>query len=209
MSSHKKSVGVVPLGDVPEIALKVIAAHISGYYKLSVQILPPLEHPEYAFDEKRFQYNAGIILKAFESMRFKDYEKVMGVLNLDLFIPIFTHVFGEAKQGGKFALVSLFRLGKNPDGSPSPSSLIFERAAKVALHELGHLFNLLHCREKKCLMHFSGDIQELDEIPLYLCRYCSNFLKDRLLRQSDTEESLKKLDKIPLNRLSSKERFRQ
>lgn len=182
MRSQKKPVGVVPLGEVPEIALKVIAAHISGYYNLSVQILPPLGHPEYAFDERRFQYDVGIILKAFESLNFKDYEKVIGVLNLDLFVPIFTYVFGEAKQGGKFALVSLFRLGRNPDGSPSPSSLLFERGAKVALHELGHLFNLLHCREKNCLMHFSGNIQDLDETPIYLCRHCSTFLKDCLLR---------------------------
>ncbi|MGD2149407.1 MAG: archaemetzincin family Zn-dependent metalloprotease [Desulfobacterales bacterium] len=209
MSSNKRLVGVVPLGEVPEIALKVIAAHISGYLNLSVQILPPLEHPEYALDEKRFQYNAGIILKAFESERFTDYDKVIGVLKLDLFIPIFTHVFGEAKQGGKFALVSMFRLGKNPDGSPSPASLIYERTAKVALHELGHLFNLLHCQEKKCLMHFSGGIQDLDETPIYLCRYCSTFLKDRLLRRSDKEESLKQPDKIPLNLLSSEKRFRQ
>lgn len=182
MRSQKKPVGVVPLGEVPEIALKVIAAHISGYYKLSVQILPPLGHPDYAFHERRFQYDAGIILKAFESIGFEDYEKVIGVLNLDLFVPIFTYVFGEAKQGGKFALVSLFRLDKNPDGHPSPSSLIFERTAKVALHELGHLFNLFHCREKNCLMHFSGGIQDLDETPMYLCRYCSTYLKDRLVR---------------------------
>ena len=59
MSSNQRLVGVVPLGEVPEIALKVIAAHISGYFNLSVQILPPLVHPDYAFDEKRFQYNAG------------------------------------------------------------------------------------------------------------------------------------------------------
>jgi archaemetzincin len=182
MRSQKKPVGVVPLGEVSEIALKVIAAHISGYYKLSVQILPPLGHPDYAFHERRFQYDAGIILKALESVQFKGHDKVIGVLNLDLFVPIFTYVFGEAKQGGKFALVSLFRLDKNPDGHPSPSSLIFERAAKVALHELGHLFNLFHCREKNCLMHFSGGIQDLDETPMYLCRYCSTYLKDRLVR---------------------------
>jgi archaemetzincin len=182
MRSQKKPVGVVSLGDVPEIALKVIAAHITGYYKLPVQILPPLGHPDYAFDERRFQYDAGIILKAFESIQFKDHDKVIGVLNLDLFVPIFTYVFGEAKQGGKFALISLFRLGKNPDGSPSPSSLIFERAAKVALHELGHLFNLLHCQEKKCLMNFSGGVEDLDNTPIYLCRYCSTYFKDRLVR---------------------------
>ena len=182
MRSQKKPVGVVPLGEVPEIALKVIAAHISGYYKLPVKILPRLGHPDYAFDERRFQYDAGIILKAFESIQFKDHDKVIGVLNLDLFVPIFTYVFGEAKQGGKFALVSLYRLGKNPDGSPSPSSLIFERAAKIALHELGHLFNLLHCQEKKCLMNFSGGVGDLDNTPIYLCRYCSTFFKDCLVR---------------------------
>jgi archaemetzincin len=209
MSSKKRPVAVVPLGEVPEIALKVIAAHISAYFNLSVQILPPTEHPEYAFDKRRFQYNAGIIIKAFESQRFANYDKVIGVLNLDLFIPIFTHVFGEAKQGGKFALVSMFRLRKNPDGSPSPSALIYERTAKVALHELGHLFNLLHCQEKNCLMHFSGGIQDLDKTSIYLCRYCATFLEDRGLGRSDKKESLKQPDKILLDLLGSEKRFRQ
>ena len=108
MSSKKRRVCVVPLGKVPEIALKVIAAHISGYFNLSAQILPSLKHPEYALDERRFQYDGGLIFKAFESMEFKDYEKVIGVFNQDLFVPTFTHVFGEARQGGKFALVSIY-----------------------------------------------------------------------------------------------------
>ena len=182
MSSKKRHVGVVPLGEVPEIALKVIAANISGYLNLSVQILPPLEHPEYAVDKRRLQYDAGIILKALESMPFDNCKKVIGVINQDLFVPIFTHVFGEAKQGGKFALVSLFRLGKNPDGSTPPSSLFFERGAKVALHEAGHLFNLLHCMDERCLMHFSGNLEDLDSAPLYFCRYCATYLRDALHR---------------------------
>ena len=182
MSTDKRLIGVVPFGEVPEIALKVITAHISNLVNLSSQILPPLEHPEYAFDTRRYQYDAGIIIEALEAMPFKDYEKVVCVLDLDLFIPIFTHVFGEAKQGGKFALVSLFRLGKNPEGSSPPASLLHERAVKVALHELGHLFELLHCEHKRCLMHFSGSIEELDEQPLYLCNYCSVYLQDKLHR---------------------------
>ena len=180
MSSQKKPVGVVPLGKVSEIALKVIAANISGYFNLSVLILPPLEQPEYALDERRLQYNAGIIIEAFESMHFSDYDKVVAVVNQDLFIPIFTHVFGEARQGGKCGLVSLFRLAKNPDGSSPLKSLIHERAAKVALHELGHLFDLLHCEHKQCLMHFSGSIEELDEMSFHLCEYCSIYLQDKL-----------------------------
>ena len=57
MTSNKKPVGVVPLGEVPEIVLKVIADHITRCFKLSTQILPFLEQPEYALDERRLQYN--------------------------------------------------------------------------------------------------------------------------------------------------------
>jgi archaemetzincin len=180
LTSKKKSVGVVPMGDVPEITLQVIADRITGCFKLPTQILPPLEKPEYAIDERRLQYNAGIIIEAMESMQFGNHDKVIGVLNKDLFIPIFTHVFGEARQGGQCGLVSLFRLEKNPDGSTPPESIIHERAAKVALHELGHLLDLLHCEHKKCLMHFSGGIDEVDDMSLDLCEYCSIYLRDKL-----------------------------
>jgi len=180
MITYKRLIGVVPFGEVPEIALKVIAAHISALFSLPSQILPPLENPEYALDTKRYQYDAGLIIEALGSMDFRDCEKIIGVLDVDLFIPIFTHVFGEAKQGGKVALVSLFRLEKNPDGTSLPASLFYERAVKVALHELGHLFELLHCAHKRCLMHFSGSIEELDAQPLYLCSYCSIYLQDKL-----------------------------
>ena len=167
---------MAPLGKVSELAVKVVAAHVFGYFNLNTQILPPLESPEYAFDERRLQYNAGIILKQFESGSFDDFEKVIGVLDLDLFVPIFEYTFGEARQGGKFALVSLCRLGKNPDGLSPSAALLYERAAKVALHELGHLFNLVHCQAQRCLMHFSGSLDDLDQTPLYLCRQCAVYL---------------------------------
>ena len=182
MNSNKRIIGVVPVGEVPELAPKVIAAHITGYLKLSAEVLTPLDHPAYAFDEIRLQYNAGSILNFFDSSPFDEYDKVIGVLNVDLFVPIFTHVFGEAKQNGKYALVSLFRLAEGKEGCASPSSILFERAAKVALHELGHLFNLFHCQDNKCLMHFSGDLEDLDHTPLYFCRYCLAYYQDALSR---------------------------
>ena len=173
-------IGVAPVGEVHETPLKVIAAHISGYLNLNAEVIAPIEFPNHAFDKNRFQYDAGKILYRFESMRFPDFEKIVAVFSVDLFIPIFSHVFGEARLGGKFALVSLFRLDKQPDGSTSPTAKIYERAAKVALHEIGHLFHLEHCDDNRCLMHFTGGLQGLDEISLYLCRYCSTYLQDAL-----------------------------
>jgi archaemetzincin len=182
MGSKKKTIGIIPFGKIPEIVSQIIAGNILAYLNLSAEMIPPEENPVFAFDDKRLQYDAGTILMNLESSSLNSYEKVIGILDVDLFVPIFSYVFGEAKQGGKYALVSLFRLKKNPDGSSIVSSVFYERAAKVALHELGHLYNLFHCEDKRCLMHFSGGLEDLDETPLYFCRYCTAFFKDALLR---------------------------
>jgi archaemetzincin len=174
---------VFAFGEVPAVFLNVIAAHISGYLKIDSEILSSVAPPHYALHEQRFQYDCGIILKAFDPEMFGEYEKVIGVLTVDLFVPILTYVYGEARQGGKLALVSTFRLQNNPKGASAPSSLIYERTAKVALHELGHLFNLIHCDDKKCLMHFSGSLKELDQTPIYFCRYCTADFRGALQRR--------------------------
>ena len=188
MSSTNRTIGVVPVGEVPENVCKAVAANILGYLYINTDITPPVEHPAYAYDKRRLQYNAGIILKEFESMHFHKYEKVIAVLDVDLFVPILTHVFGEARQGGKYALVSFYRLKRNSDGSIPPLSLSLERAAKVALHELGHLFDLIHCTDERCLMHFSGGLQDLDKTPIFFCRYCSVYLRDALSIIKDKEK---------------------
>ena len=182
MDSKKHTIGIIPFGEIPEVVPKIIAGNIIAYLNLLAEIITPAENPDYALNDKRLQYDAGTILINLESSCLNNYEKVIGILDVDLFVPIFSHVFGEAKQGGKYALVSLFRLKKNPDGSTTVSSIFYERAAKVALHELGHLYNLFHCEDKRCLMHFSGGLEDLDETPLYFCRYCTAFFKDALLR---------------------------
>jgi archaemetzincin len=182
MPLKNHTIGVCALGNGVELPVKVVAAHVSGYLKLTPRILSPFDHPAYAFSENRLQYDAGAVLRDLENRRFENCRKVIAVLNVDLFIPIFTHVYGEARQNGKIALVSTFRLSEKNDGfSPSPAKIL-ERTAKVAMHELGHLFNLEHCRDTSCLMHFSGNLAELDDTPLYFCRYCATYYRDILRR---------------------------
>ena len=170
------------MGEVPEITSKSIAANVLGTFNLDVDLLPPMPRPDYAFDGRRLQFNAATILKAVESEDLPDDDIIIGVLDVDIFVPILTHVFGEAQQGGRCALISIFRLKRNPDGSHPPLSHVLERSAKVALHEVGHLFDLHHCMDERCLMHFSGGLEDLDKAPLYFCRYCTLYLRDALLR---------------------------
>jgi archaemetzincin len=169
-------VAVLPFGDAPRIATKVIAAHVSGYLNLAAETLPPSTIPHHALDPGRLQYNAGTLIEAIESMELTDYFKIIALFEVDLYIPLLTHVFGEARQNGRVALVSLYRL-KSPvdDASPSAGQVLI-RAAKIALHELGHLLNLLHCDDDRCLMHFSGRLETLDRTTFNFCRYCRRSL---------------------------------
>ena len=171
-------VGILPLGAIPPLVPKVIAAHVNGYLNLETIILEPMPSPKYALDEQRLQFNAGTVVQHLESMPFEGVDKIIGVSNVDLFLPVFTHVFGEARQRGRIALVSLFRLADGPSDLDRPAPAHLERIAKVALHELGHLYGLAHCQHAPCLMYFSGNLEELDQTAFRLCRYCARYFRD-------------------------------
>jgi archaemetzincin len=169
-------VGVIPVGEETILAAKVIAAHVTGFMGLPCRTLEVMARPDYAFDPQRLQYDAGRVIERLEARPRGDCPKVVGVLAVDLFVPVFSHVFGEARLGGSAALASLHRLGLPEDGPRPEPARVLERAAKVALHELGHLFSLTHCSDPACLMYFSGDVAGLDARPLLFCRYCHRFL---------------------------------
>ena len=170
------------MGQIQEILTKSVAAHLQAYLDVDVDILPPLPAPTYAFDQKRLQYNAAAVIEKIEKEAVKQQAKILGIVDIDLFIPVFTHVLGEARQGGEVAVISIYRLLEGKDENIIPSSLILERAAKVALHEASHLFNLSHCMDENCLMHFSGSLEDIDNLSFYYCRYCSAYLKDAINR---------------------------
>ena len=146
---------------LPRVILKIIAGSFLGELRIRSIILPSLALPEYAFDKRRIQYDAGRIINKLETMTFNGCSTVIALMDADLFIPVFSFVLGEARMGGRCALVSVCRLRNNP-----------ERAAKVAFHEFGHLMNLDHCHEKTCVMRFSKNIEQLDSISGIFCKYC-------------------------------------
>jgi archaemetzincin len=175
----KAAIGIVPIGDGADMAAKVIAAHLSGYLDLDADIRVPLTLPSRAWDRGRLQVDAGKLIAALEAEPYSDdYAKLVGVMNADMGMPIFTHVLGEAQQGGQWAVVSLFRL--HPPAENRSPGMIYERVAKIALHEIGHLFNLRHCDGPGCLMQFSGGLDELDRLSLHFCRYCRAYFEEAL-----------------------------
>ena len=68
--------------------------------------------PKLAFDKKRNQYSSSVILNEIRVYASKNekFHGVLGVVDVDIFVPELNYVFGEAYTPGKAALVSLWRL---------------------------------------------------------------------------------------------------
>lgn len=103
--------------------------------------------------------------------------KVVILVDFDLYIPVFTFVFGEAQLNGKHSVVSLCRLHEEFYTGQTDEELFLQRAVKEILHELGHNFGLLHCSNWDCVMHSSSIIEEVDIKGDNYCFDCLNIIR--------------------------------
>jgi archaemetzincin len=124
--------------------------------------------------EKRKQYHSHMILSEVQgyAVRKTSLNRVLGVVDADIFVPELNFVFGEATYPGKAALISLWRLKPEFHGDASNVSLFLERALKEAVHELGHTLGLGHCPRSSCVMHFSNSISDTDIKQSLFCDKC-------------------------------------
>ena len=89
-------------------------------------------------------------------------DRVLGLVDMDIFAHELNFVFGEADVAGGKALISLKRLRQEFYGLPKNENLFRERALKEAVHELGHTYGLRHCPNPACVMHFSNSLHDTD-----------------------------------------------
>jgi archaemetzincin len=98
--------------------------------------------------------------------------RILGVTEMDLFVPVLTFVFGEAQLDGRCAVISLQRLREEFYGLPANPALLRERAVKEAVHELGHTFGLRHCPDWRCVMASTHAVERLDLKSAEFCEGC-------------------------------------
>ena len=149
--------------------IEAVRAHVGAELRVRVAAGFEPERPTEAWDLRRRQYETGRILKWLES-RHDGWAKVLGLTDVDLFIPILTFVFGEAQLGGRAAVVSTRRLA--PGNGPKDARLLAERLRKEAVHELGHAYGLVHCGKAGCVMGRSPGVAEIDAKGLSFCTDC-------------------------------------
>ena len=124
------------------------------------------------YDPARRQYNGNTLLKIVDSMSFPDSVKILGLFNVDLFIPILTFIFGQAFLNGRSGIASVYRLSNERYGMPKNEQLLIDRTKKEVIHELGHTFGLIHCDNPICVMRSSTYLEDVDQKRQNLCHNC-------------------------------------
>ncbi|MCK5305833.1 MAG: archaemetzincin family Zn-dependent metalloprotease [Candidatus Omnitrophica bacterium] len=137
--------------------------------------------PLAAFNKKRRQYNSPEILRGMlDNSVLEDYNKVLGIVDEDLYTANLNFVFGQADSvGGKVCLVSAKRLYQSFYNLPENAVLFLMRLSKEAAHEIGHLLGLVHCHNKSCVMTYSESIREVDFKRGQFCSVCRDKIKEK------------------------------
>ena len=169
-------IGVLGIGEVAPQILEQTAHGLAETFPDTIceVIGDVLAAPEHAYDKKRRQYNSTMILgdiKAYANHR-PEYNRILGVIDADIYSTDLNYVFGEAYINGNAALISLWRL-KPQYYSEEPDTGAYQlRTLKEAVHEVGHTLGLEHCPKSYCVMHFSNSIFEVDKKQSLFCDQC-------------------------------------
>jgi len=128
-------IGVLPIGHIDEAILLRVGEGVMRVLRdikcLVVGEKLPLR--EDAYDKKRKQYQSHVILSEVQeyAVRKKGLNRILGVVDADIFVPELNFVFGEATCPGKSALISLWRLRPEFYGKAPNRKLLLQRAHQI------------------------------------------------------------------------------
>ncbi|MFZ5926136.1 MAG: archemetzincin [Acidobacteriota bacterium] len=166
--------GVPPLELLDRLAAE--AARLLG---ASCRIEPEPLDISFSYDELRRQAWSTPVLARLAERPHAPGSAVVGVTSLDLFVPVFTFIFGEAQMAGPAAIISTCRLRDEFYGLPPNPALLAERLVKELLHELGHTQGLRHCGDWRCVMSSAHTVERIDVRQAAFCPDCARFLQNR------------------------------
>ncbi|MDD3580436.1 MAG: archaemetzincin [Desulfobacca sp.] len=154
----------------------------SAYFTLEVELLPVLEinGPTLTTRINRLTGNRQLLvddlLARLQKRLPADAFCLLGITDQDLYPePEWNFVFGIATLRQRVGVISWARYDPALYGEPRGRDfrkLLLKRTAKVMIHEIGHMYGLLHCIYGKCIMNGSNHLPEGDQRPPHLCPVC-------------------------------------
>ncbi len=158
--------------DLPDPLADEMKLLIEQVFRAETTVLKvPFPHAPASTDG---QYPAREFLQYLQSFA-EETTLVAAIADPDLSFPGLNFVFGLSDPENGVSVVSMHRfLGKKKvSQSDRPA---FERTLKTAVHELGHLYGLSHCKDQKCAMFFSFTVADTDYKQKQFCARCTEKL---------------------------------
>ncbi len=162
---------IQPVGEIGKEIVGYLATRLERIFGYPCKVAQPTRVPDSSYSADREQYNAEVLIAGMTEKTPVDAKRLLGVVDVDLFVPGLNFVFGLA--AGNAAIISLTRLRPEYYGEKKNESLFRERALKEAIHELGHTFGMRHCPDIRCIMHFSNRLEDTDIKGPGFCKACS------------------------------------
>lgn len=159
-----------PLGNIDVEIVEELQNRISDIFHCPVEMGAGLSDLAQAYDPQRKQYSSSKLLASLDKSGRNG--RVVGIADVDLYVPRLNFVFGEADAVSGTAIISLCRLRQEYYGLAPDEALFLERATKEVVHEIGHTFGLGHCSNIKCVMHFSNSLADTDLKGVNFCNRC-------------------------------------
>lgn len=174
---------VQPLGQFTRTQLKVVALtakYMELFFNLPVRLEPEKPLPAIPESARRVHPVWGdkqiltnyLLMEVLRPTLPEDAHALIAFTTSDLYPgEEMNFVFGQASINERVGIWSLYRLGA-PDKSAHDFRLFLLRTLKIATHETGHMFSLLHCTKYECNMNGSNHLGETDRHPLDACPEC-------------------------------------
>ena len=108
----------------------------------------------------------------FEKFRPNKDTKILFILDVDAYSNGLNFVLGEAYPKGGLGIIYLPRIKQEFYGLKPDNELFYKRMVKEAVHELGHVFDFVHCPITECVMHFSNSLNDTDIKGKGFCTTC-------------------------------------
>lgn len=179
--AKEHSIAISPIGDFDSSMIDSLCETVFKNFGIPAKPHPILDDIAFAWNAERRQYHSTPVLERLAAKAPPWALKVAAIVKVDLYIPILTYVYGEAQLKGRACIISVFRL--NQSLPPLSADMAFQsRLAKEITHELGHTFDLRHCQDPACIMHYCRTEADVDRKSEHLCRYCKVLLSDGIKR---------------------------
>lgn len=168
METHLR---IVPINGIDSAFLSRLGLCLEERFLFSVVVERALAVPRSAVNTVRSQMFLPTLIGKV-ARHYGDGGLLLTLTDFDLYKTSHRYIFGDADEQRRIAVVSLHRLRGEFYGDDADGNLLFQRALKESVHELGHALGLPHCYNARCAMHYSNSIFETDNKMAHFCDAC-------------------------------------